>query len=457
MTTPLRSRLLTFLGVALAFVLLLTMYRYTSRYYSINSDIANAILEAQDVLNGNVFLSHWYLTTVTFYTTDVLLFAFSLQFLPFKTGTIHDVNAFIFTMTVLFSVWLAGRRENTNKLSILGMMAAFLVLAFPSFHHGVASLLGPIHMGTMMWIVPALLALDLPNALTIPKGDEGESRFKALKSLPWSRLALASLCLSIALIGDTMTLFVIVLPIALVSLLRIRKNQGERWLEAAILGVCFTTVFITKAFGLVVRMANGYRMPLSGTSNISFVEFPHFFDNIRYTIQGLLRVYNADFFGIALRRSAAVPLLSFVGLCLIFFCLLHLFSALIRSQKSSEPSPESPVAAVDRISAIIGVGMIINVLSYAFGNFVVELMTIRYFVPFVIYSGILIGRYGVDLWSTTQQPIRREAAIAFLAASFSAFYVFTARLLTQPLPGPSPALQLSGDLPTAMEPTGPVR
>jgi hypothetical protein len=57
-------RLLIWLAIALTTVLLFVVYLMVSRSYPENSDEANILLMASDMLHGNVLLHGWYLSDV---------------------------------------------------------------------------------------------------------------------------------------------------------------------------------------------------------------------------------------------------------------------------------------------------------------------------------------------------------------------------------------------------------
>ena len=64
---PCARRLLASAAIALTAVLLFVAYLMVSRTYPENSDEANILLMAWDMLHGNVLLHGWYLSDVSFY------------------------------------------------------------------------------------------------------------------------------------------------------------------------------------------------------------------------------------------------------------------------------------------------------------------------------------------------------------------------------------------------------
>ncbi|MBC8102712.1 MAG: hypothetical protein H7Z41_09015 [Cytophagales bacterium] len=386
---------------------------------------------------GNLLLSHWHLTTVSFFTTDTIFFAFFLKFLPFSPGTVHNVNGFIFALVVMLASWLAARRSGNHKLDLLGATATFAVVAFPSQSFGPCTLLGPIHMGTMLWIVLAMILFDVSDNSAVPKSEDSQKVREF--ALSWLPLAAALFCLTMALIGDALTLYVAILPIGFVSFVWLRQGRSQRGREMKVLGVCVGAIVCTKIFAFVLRFLNGFQLPAGGVSNPEFVPFDRFGENIRFSLEGLLNVYNANFFGVPI-GEAALQIMGFCGLGTIFYCLYRATRAL-RSQPQDGGGTVAP--ALDRVSAVLCFGMLLNLICYASSTVVLGVMTVRYFVPFFIYGAILVGRLGVPIWRAGDPLIRREWLFIFSIGAFAWFYVFAARAIRVPLPPPSPEAQLS--------------
>ena len=66
-----RSRLLRVGGLLLAAAGLFILYFRQSRVASFNSDGAAQVLQAQDMLHGNLLLRGWWTGDVSFYTTEL--------------------------------------------------------------------------------------------------------------------------------------------------------------------------------------------------------------------------------------------------------------------------------------------------------------------------------------------------------------------------------------------------
>ncbi|MBC8102711.1 MAG: hypothetical protein H7Z41_09010 [Cytophagales bacterium] len=438
MTVPWKKRFFVGLGLFAVFAALLLAYAHASRYYPVDSDNANVLLWARDVISGNLLLSGWYLGTVSYYFSDILFFTLALLVLPFKASTIHNVYAILYALSVAVFTWLAGRR-GPQRWDWLGACAAFAVLAFPADSMGRYLLMGPMHMATFLWVALALIALDFAPVDQGSELSDPSTERNSTRSLPWLRLALASLFLSLALISDTIVLYMAVVPILVISALRLLRLQGNRRVELAVLGSCVAAVVLAKLFDVFVTASGGFILPENAANlKAAFIDFPHLGENIQYTLHSLLLVFNANFFGMPVGLPTSIQILGFVGLSIIVYTAYRLLGALVSSLRP-EPEAASRRQNPDRIATVACLGILIDVFCYAISNQASGIASIRYLLPTLLYGGLLVGRYGVPQWRMIRHATpRREWAAAFCLACFSWLYVFTSRAVQQPLVGPSP-------------------
>ena len=100
-------RLLTGAAVALTAVLLFVAYLMVSRTYPENSDEANILLMASDMLHGNVLLHGWYLSDVSFFTTEMPQYALLERLIGLHADTAHVAAGMTYTLVVLMAGLLA--------------------------------------------------------------------------------------------------------------------------------------------------------------------------------------------------------------------------------------------------------------------------------------------------------------------------------------------------------------
>lgn len=416
-------------------VLLTGLYANAARHFPLNSDNANTLLWAREFNRGNWLMSHWYMGTISYYTEDLLFFSLALRVLPYKPSTLYNVYPLIYTLVLGMCVWLGGRR-GPKRWDTLGALAVLGLLAFPAPMHAPNVLLGPLHTATFIWVLPALIALDF---MPTQGGYELASGNTAGR-LPWLRLGLAAFFLFMALFGDQFVTYHTILPLILVALLRLRRGATDRRMEFAIIGVCLIAWGLVKVVQAAFVLMHGFTIPdFASNLNIAFVETGHLCDNIGYTLHGLVLVFGADFFGHRIGHQSVLPILCALGLAFVSYILCRALGTIIRSQRETAPASDenkaepAPPLLPDRIVATIGLGILINVASYALTNVVDGLTNLRYFVPVILYSGILLGRYGVPLWRATKDSLlRRDVGLLFGAACLGWMMTFAYSFVRQP-------------------------
>src|SRR5580692_8376867 len=102
-----RRRLLAAAAAVLAVALLFVAYLQVSRTYPENSDESNDLLMAWDMLHGNLLLHGWYLSDVSFYTTELPQYVMLERFIGLHTDTAHVAAAMTYTLVLVFAALLA--------------------------------------------------------------------------------------------------------------------------------------------------------------------------------------------------------------------------------------------------------------------------------------------------------------------------------------------------------------
>src|SRR6202021_1816528 len=110
-----RRRVLASAAILLAVALLFVAYLQVSRTYPENSDESNTLLMAWDMLHGNVLLPGWYLSDVSFYTTELPHSVMLSAFIGLHTDTAHVAAAMTYTLVVVFAALLARGRTSGRE------------------------------------------------------------------------------------------------------------------------------------------------------------------------------------------------------------------------------------------------------------------------------------------------------------------------------------------------------
>ena len=143
-----------------AAVVLFTVYLRLSETYQLNSDSANILLMGSDLLHGHLLLSGWYMSDVSFYSTELPQYALLVGLLGLHMQTAHVAAAMTYTLTFLLAVLLARSGSSGRAAWIRTLIAAGIMLA-PEFGYGVFALdLSVGHIGTAVPLLLTWLLLD---------------------------------------------------------------------------------------------------------------------------------------------------------------------------------------------------------------------------------------------------------------------------------------------------------
>src|SRR5579864_853887 len=153
-------RLLAGTALALTAVVLFVAYLMVSRTYPENSDEANILLMASDMLHGNVLLHGWYLSDVSFYTTELPQYAMLERLIGLHADTAHVAAAMTYTLVVLVAALLA--RGVTRQGAWPRTLLTVAIMVAPQLGVGVFVLLLSVgHIGTAVPLMLTWLVIDL--------------------------------------------------------------------------------------------------------------------------------------------------------------------------------------------------------------------------------------------------------------------------------------------------------
>jgi hypothetical protein len=302
-----RRRWLAAAGFALFAAALFAVYLRLSRTSPENSDQANILLAASDMLHGNLLLHGWYLTDVSFYTTELPQYALLEIFFGVHANTAHIAAAMTYTLAVLLAV-LVARGGFTSRATVVRMLIAAGIMLAPQLGIGVAALLLSVgHIGTSVPVLLIWLLLDRAPAR-------------------WYVPVLTALGLAWALIADQLVLIVGVVPLALVCALRVAetavrerslaRGAATRRYELSLIGAAGVGAGLAWAAERVLRTLGGYILhPIRFTfaSNYSWASL--------HVLWAVPRIFGADYRGLA-GGPYYIALLHWVSLVLVGLALL---------------------------------------------------------------------------------------------------------------------------------------
>ena len=384
-------RLLATAAVVLAVALLFLAYLRVSRTYPENSDESNDLLMAWDMLHGNVLLHGWYLSDVSFITTELPQYALLVWLFGLHTDTAHIAAAMTYTLVVIFSVLLARGRVPRREARLRMLLTAGLMFA-PQLGVGVFVLLLSLgHIGTAVPLLLTWLVID------------------RCPPRPWVPV-LVGLLLTWVLIADPLVLLVGVVPLVAVCALRVSRDLARRqdtsvqavlrarWYE---LSLAVAAIAAQGLASLAGRLLHAYIHPLA----YQLAPLHTWARHAWVTGKGLLVLFGAKPEGPP--AAMAFALLHLAGVVLVAWAVLRVARRFL-----SWP---------DMISQILLVAMVLNVVAYVPSTLANATdLNAREFAVVLPFGAVLAGR---TLAASLQAGLRRRPrAVALLAGALLACY-----------------------------------
>ncbi len=203
----------------------------------VNSDYATSVLAAHDMASGNVLLDEWLLPPNTYLSTDLPIFAVLTGVFGVDPVVLHLGPAVIASGVVLVGARLALLRR--KRPAWLGAGVVVVLLALPHPDLSSAFLLGPQHIGTVLF---CLISFHLVATATA--------------SWTW-RWWVGVAVLALAVFGDPFAVALGVAPVAVAGITRgIRLRKAAAVLPSLVVAVAA----VAFGFGLsrLIRGIGGY-------------------------------------------------------------------------------------------------------------------------------------------------------------------------------------------------------
>lgn len=282
------------IGVAvfvLAIVVLFDAYLHLSKTYPENSDEANILLMANDMLHGNVFLHDWYVSDVPFITTELPEIALLVKLFGLHLDTAHIAAAVTYTLVVAVAMLLAKGKAHGWK-AVARMALALAIMLAPQPGVGIFVIIFSVgHIGTSLPVMATWLLLDRAGRRWwVPP--------VAAVMLAWAETA-DPLVLVIA-IFPMLAVVIARLPPALVAAIRqndtgasrIRAFLSARWFEMSLAAAAGAGYLVAWWGGQLLRNAGGYNL---NPVPYQFDSPGKWYMQARIVVHGLLEMFGAYF------------------------------------------------------------------------------------------------------------------------------------------------------------------
>ena len=374
-------------------VALFVCYFLQSRSYGVNSDAAAQALQAWDMLHGNVLLTGWSLSDVSFYTTELPEYMLVEAVRGLGPDVVHICAALSYTLLVLLAA-IVGRGKATGREGLVRALLAGGIMVAPQLTPGTqVLLLQPDHTGTGVPLLLIFLLLDrLPQRPYLP--------VIVFVGLTWVQVA------------DSMATYAAAVPIVVVcggqlGVRLIRRQPGQRpwqvWAEGGWLDGCLalaaaaSTLATPVALEVIHRIGGFWLHPVPE----SFAPLSAMPGHAWNLVKDVLILFGAGIFNAPAGLTmvfAVVHLVGF-GLAVWAFCL-----ALWR------------FLAIDRLERILLLGLLIVLAAGLFSTFMTGIGGTHEIAVVLPFAAVLAGRL-----LPVRLPATRPAVVA--AAVVAACYL----------------------------------
>jgi hypothetical protein len=370
-----------------------------------NSDGASNALQAWDMLHGNLLLHGWWLSDVSFYTTELPEYMLVELAHGLNADVVHIGAALSYTLLTAFAALLAKGRATGAQGWVRMLIAAGLMLA-PQLGVGTqVLLLSPDHVGTVVPVLAAWLLLDRCGRR-------------------WWVPVAVGLLLAWTLVADAIVVYIGIAPLLAVALIRayrevVQKGRrpAEAWYELSLAGAALAALVVGLKVPPLIHAMGGYTVVPAPQS---FAQISNMAGQTWLVAAGLLLLFGGDFFGLRFGLQTGLVLLHLVGVAVAAWAV---WAAARRFLRDS-----------DLVTELLVVGTLIIVAAYLFSRQAAGIGYSHEMAPALPFAAVLAGRLLAGrLTSARLLPV--AAAVLF-------GYVVTlgSNALAQPAPSEPPQL-----------------
>jgi len=365
---------------------LFAAYIRLSATYPVNSDGANIILMSWDMLHGNVALHGWWMSDVSFYTTELPEYVLLDAIRGLRADVTHIAAALTYTLALVLAALLAKGRATAGEGVARAAITAGIMLA-PQLGAGIFILLLSVgHIGTAVPILAVWLLLDRASAR-------------------WYVPVIAGVMLAWAMVADPLVLVVAIAPLIIVATARaVRLVAGRTalrgaWYEISLAAAAAAAIGAAWLGQQAIRAAGGYTLHAVPFSWAPAAQLGRHAVNVG---DSLLTLFGANFGHLHSPAAIAFAAVHLTGLALVAWALCRVLR---------RPS------AAGLVDQVLAVAILVNVAVYlcsSFSNGVLNGREIALVLPF---GAALAGRsLGPRVRGTRLVPVLLAALAAYTAA-----------------------------------------
>jgi len=387
---------LILVGIAVGSVMLFAAYTYISLINPKNSDDATAVLQAQDILHGNLLLHGWVNPPDSGYTTFIPLYVLGGLFTAHMAVLMYVLPPITYVMIVIVCGAITWT-STANKHRLLSTLLVAIVIALPSLF-GRTDAGPPVqtagdHQSTILLVLIAFYLLSIRKSF-----------------------GLALLPLILAPIGDPMATWIGIPAVGLVGLLLL--SRGQKRLGWRLVICAATSLIIAKLLIALIPMLGGFDST-PGDLRSRFVSLDNLSGNVRLFIESVLALFGANPFGLPVAAFDTAIVLIHLGV-LIFIIWIIWEVARTASQET------------DPLKLLLLTALILNVIAFVFSTAPTNLASARYLPTLTIFGALLAGLCWHDV-GISAKPLWLATPIVMIA-----FLIPFGRQMVRPIQDPQP-------------------
>jgi len=350
----------------LAAVVLYFCYWRQSLAAALSSDGSGNVLQAWDMLHGNLLLSHWWVSDVSFYTTELPQYMLVEALTGLGPWVVHAAAAMTYTLLVLLGALLARGEARGGAAWARSLLAAGLMVS-PQLSATSILLLSPDHIGTAVPLLVIWLLIDRCR----PR---------------WYVPAVVFVLLTLTMVGDSIILLTGIAPLAFIGtgravtgLIRRGLRHAPAWYELS-LAVAAAAGGLAGSYGPRVMAAlGGYQQsPVSADTDLSQLQHGSW-----VTLQAFLELFGANVLNPAFYGATTPAEVAFVWLHLAgaLAAAIGLVVGLVRIFRPG-----------DLIAPVFAVAILANVVAYMSSTHAQDLLGAREMAEVLPLGAVLAGR-----------------------------------------------------------------
>ena len=332
----------------------------------VNSDGAGLVLQASDMLHGNLLLHGWWDTDVSFITTELPEYMGVTAVAGVRPEVVHVCSALTYTLLVLLAAFVARGRARGAEGVTRALLAALVMLAPQPTGPTVVLLGSPDHVGTAVPLLALLLVLD--------RAPDTRARAR------WLAPACVTLLLALTIVGDPLAEVVGVVPLVLTCLLRaVRTLAASRataeaaggdtrtagWArhvagtwraagyEVSLAAAAVIAVPVASAVNSLITELGGYHL---GPATYHLLPKHRIAQDAPMLWRSVLALFGADYAGVTGAGNVAFALVHLAGVALVITAVAFAAWRLVR------PSRTAPLG--DLVADVLVLAVVVNVAAY---------------------------------------------------------------------------------------------